>query len=82
MTTCREPTIVVQHCISATKEYVRAQIILRGAGSILKTWRGTDQEALNAVRAQPGTMIKMDECDNFDPNRGCLGHPPETTKAV
>lgn len=86
MTTRSKPDLLAAHetkremHICATKEYVLTQIVLRGARSILKGWAGTDQEAMNAVRTAPGNLIAMEGCDNFDPDHGCRGHAPGTSR--
>jgi hypothetical protein len=38
-------------------------------------WTGTRKEAIEAVKNMPGQFLPLSDCDNFDPNEGCLGHP-------
>ena len=63
--------------MTATKQYIIAQIQACGAKAVLDNFDGTDEEAIAALRADPHTHFPIGDCDNQDESGRCLGHDRE-----
>ncbi len=64
----------VMHMTMA-KRYLIELVRSKGAASILKNWRGTDEEAIARIQADKRECFPIDpDCDNQAPNGECLGH--------
>jgi hypothetical protein len=47
-----------------------------GAVKVLVNWQGTDEEAIEAVAADPREIFTLTpECDRQDERGHCMGHP-------
>ena len=62
-------------CMVMTKEFFVRIIRREGAGGILVDWKGTDEEAIEAIESAPYDYWPMGPCDNRLPNGDCGGHP-------
>lgn len=60
--------------MTATKGYLVKAIQDHGAKDILTGWKGTNQEAIDALQDDPREVIPIGPCDNQDERGYCKGH--------
>ena len=65
-----------QH-LSIAKSLIYKAVLKDGPDRILKGWKGTKEEALQAIQRDPREWITDSECDNQSKDGRCLGHEEE-----
>ena len=62
-----------QH-MTATKGFLIGAIRSHGTSIIAPDWKGTADEMISAIEADPREVIPLGDCDNQDASGRCLGH--------